>query len=210
MRILLTHHLPDDVQPSGPRTSELVRGLRHAGHQVRVLAVDTAPNGTDSAATRRIVCSIDDPSADLPFDLPAFQPRAGAPSTFTSLTDAALAQYRDVLRRALDEEVDRFNPHLIHCQHLWLFGHLALESGAPYLVEAYGPELEAAAADSRFAPYVEQTAENAGRILVHHFDLQPMLLKSFDLSRERCAEVPRSISVLLELYEHVLAERFGH
>ena len=51
--------------------------------------------------------------------------------SFADLSDDQIVEYRNALRRKLDRCVERFDPHLIHCQHAWLFAHLALESGAP-------------------------------------------------------------------------------
>lgn len=128
-------------------------------------------------------------------------------TTFAALSDKELAQHRGVLRQALDDEVHRFHPHLIHVQHLWLFAHLALESGAPYVVEVFGPEL---AHDRRVRHLIEQAAENAGRLFVSHEGLRTELHDRFELAPERILGTMPTAASMASVYEAMLIERFGH
>lgn len=165
LRVLLTSHLPLGEDSSGGEALRLARGLVRRGHQVRALVADDRADRPDEPGfgVRRVVCRTGEGAADLPFALPRFAPAPGA-LAFGDLSDGQLAQYREVFRRRLDAEVSAMDPQVIHCQHAWLHAHLALETGVPYVVSAWGPELDAAAADPRFVRFVEQSAENAGRI----------------------------------------------
>src|SRR5262249_22584109 len=153
MRVLLTNHLPLDGSSPGETTCELARGLLSAGHQVRCLVVDDVRHGSEEFGShvRRIVCRNQGAGADLPFDFPCFTPHPRSRQLFSALTDVQLVQYRDVLRLALDDEVDEFNPHIVHGQHVWVLGHLALEAGVPYVLSTDGSELACLATDRRYA-----------------------------------------------------------
>jgi glycosyltransferase involved in cell wall biosynthesis len=169
MRILLTHHLPLEGAASGRATRALADGLARAGHEVLCLVVDgrrSPPSLAETFAVERVRCHPGDPQADLAFDLPSLGPHAYTRVSFDDLSDDQVVEYRNALRRKLDRCVEQFDPHLIHCQHAWLFAHLALESGAPYVISVQGPELPALCEAERYRRFVEQAVENASRVLV--------------------------------------------
>lgn len=165
MRILLTSHLPLGEGPSGGEVLRLARGLVRRGHAVGVLAADDRADrpGEPGFAVRRVVCRTDGAGADLAMSLPRFGAGVGT-GGFGRLSDAEIARYREVFRRRLDELVASADPQVVHCQYAWLHAHLALETGVPYVVSAWGPELDAAGEDARYRRFVEEAAAGAGRI----------------------------------------------
>ncbi len=165
MRILLTSHLPLGEQPGGAETMRLVRGLTRLGHQVRCLmAVEAGKPDAEADARVRRVPMGDDPSADVRFGPPRFRPTPGG-VLLSGLSDAQIAEYREALRRQLDAEVGEGDPQVIHAQHASILAHLALESGVPYVVSAWADELDLAEADPRYRRFLEESTENAWRIL---------------------------------------------
>lgn len=169
MRILLTHHLPLAGSASGRCTRTLANALVRAGHEVLCLIVEGRrgqPSQSDTFAVDRIRCHPGDPRAELAMDLPGLGPDSGTRATFADLRDEEVVEYRNALRRKLDRCIEKFDPHLVHCQHAWLFAHLALESGAPYVLSVQGPELRVLREDERYRRLVEQAVENASRVLV--------------------------------------------
>jgi hypothetical protein len=223
MRILFLHHAPLEESAVGRLTVRWQTSLANAGHQARVLVVDERQRTPGDTNTERVVCSINDAAADLPFDVPRFSSDRDARLTFGQLSDQQLQQYRDVLRRRLDGQVDRFNPHVLHVQYVSLLGQLAVETGVPYVASVWGPELQPPELDSRVAPLAEQAAANAGRILAPDEATLRLLAERFEFDAERAMIAPAELGmasgesatgdlaaeVLLRLYESLLAERFG-
>ena len=207
MRILLAHHLPLEGSASGRATRDLAVGLRELGHTVECLAVDRrrGPQPDDPAPVERVQCRPGDAQADLPLEMPWLARHAEGRIVFSELDDAQLEAYRDALRRRLDACIDRFDPHLIHCQHAWLLGHLALESGAPYVITYRGPELDLARDDPRLERLIEQAVENAGRLLVRGKVERERLLESFPDAADRVEMAP--VAVDLRLYQPGLPSR---
>lgn len=185
MRVLLTDHFPLLHSASGRHCRSLAGSLAAQGHEVRVLAVTEGPQPAEGYPLRTVVCRRDDPHAHLHFELPWFPNDSARGRSFTDLTDAQLADYREAIRRELDIEVDAFDPQIIHAQHVWLQGQLALETGVPYVLTAWGPGLDCCTADPRYRQLVEQAAENASRILVADEALGERVLGMFDVSPER-------------------------
>jgi hypothetical protein len=227
MRILFMHHFPLGLGEAGQLVQQWARALTAAGHEARLLIVDDQPMGRESIEVDRVVCRASDPQADLPFELPRFGTPQGErqQSAFTTLSDRQLAQYRDQLRRRLDVQIDRFDPHVIHAQHIWVGGQLALETGVPYLINAWGPELIDYERDERYRGLADQAAENAGRILVPHESLLRRVVETFPLAADRVLAMSGELNLgdapatgaeravasdqLIALYQTVLGERFG-
>jgi hypothetical protein len=224
MRILLTYHAPLRHLPPGWFAWHSAQALAAAGHEVRLLVGDWEHRFGEPLEVERVVCG-SDPNADLTFSLPRFtsEDPASSRSTFANLSDGQLARYRDCQRRRLDNLILHFDPHMIHCQHIWLQGQLALESGVPYVLSAW--EAEFIDLDARFRPLAEQAAENAGRIFLADESLQQRVQSAFDLPTERIiaiagaqrltgsevdeAAAKRVASELIASYQQVLTERFG-
>lgn len=162
MRILLANDSPLDQDSSSADTLALAQALLAAGHDVHAVLIDHLPVRDIGLPARRLICNSAAPQADLAFAAPAFS----GEKTFASLSTAQTAAYREALRRMLDDEIDAFDPQIIHCQHLWLLAHLALESGVPYIATAREVELAMYDQDPRWQRIVCEAAENAGRIIV--------------------------------------------
>lgn len=221
MRVLLTNHLPLDGCSQGEITRDLARGLLLAGHQVRCLVVDDVRHGNEEFGShvRRVVCRHDATGADLPFEFPGFATHPRSNQSFSALSDSQLSQYRDVLRLALDDEVDEFDPHIIHCQHIWILGHLALETGVPYVLSSDGSELPFLSADGRYMRLAQEAAENAGRLIVCDEALRSKIIQVFgeldgrvlklDLDTESDHARQSWIDSLVAIYHQVLTDRFG-
>jgi hypothetical protein len=172
MRILFASHVPLVDADAGGSADALADGLVRAGHSLRAVVVDGEALREEWIPTRRVVCRRNDPSADLPFALPRFVTLPdGRGQRFADLSDEEFVAYRQALRVALDDEIAQFDPQIVHCEHIWLMGHLALESGVPYVLTAYQAELDALRSDARFRRLAEEAAENAGRVIVANEEL---------------------------------------
>ncbi len=218
MRILLLHDSPFDRGVAGQQARALMQGLLAAGHQVRALL------GDDSTAQHRQQQSFDPhvhrvtfgaPAAELPQTLPYLDAARPAESVFFAMTDQQIAEYRAAFRRHLDQEVTTFDPHLIHVQHLWLQGELALETGVPYVVAAFAEDFVAYDAQPRCQSWADQAAENAGRIFADQPALRAILLERYPhvphdrVADSSLAEFAADPTTLLTVYEQVLIERLG-
>ncbi|MDZ4820341.1 MAG: glycosyltransferase [Planctomycetota bacterium] len=202
MRILLAQQCPIDRPWLPP--GKLENALLQTGHTLCCLKVVSEreqgnPASSMAIPKREILCSADDLTAELPFGLPGFTAENDENRrTYDSLTDHELAEYRAVLRDALDELINEFDPHIVVVQYLWVFAHLALESGVPYVVQVHGPELATAAKDPRYRPLVEQAGENAGRLLVAGDEIRQQLLRDFEFSPALITQWPTAETAIVD------------
>lgn len=205
MRILLTHHFPLEADVPGRFAAELAEKLIAAGHEVQALIVDASAEGQVGFPLRRV-----------PDAAPRFSGEVGS-LTFESLTAAQLDRHLDALRRALDSEIENFNPHVVHAQHIWLLGHLALEMGVPYVLSAWQAELKACSAGTPYQRYAQEAAENAGRILISTPGLAPEIAAAFgdldgrvDIKDGEAAWLQDNAAPVVKVYREVIDARFGN
>lgn len=213
MRILLTHHFPLEQGVVGQYVADLAQALQADEHDVRVLVIG-GPEKRDGFALRSVACSRSGSNFALPFDVPWFGIEPEGPLTFEQLSTEQFTTYRDVLRHELDVEVDSFDPQIIHAQHVWLWGQLALETGVPYVLNAWGPEFVSRARDNRYRAIADQAAENAGRIFVPDEHVRREVLDAFEEVALRTVLMPAKVdrglvAALIHHYQGVLDERFG-
>ena len=217
MRILLIDHLPLENSQNAEGTLRLARGLRDLAHEVACLVADECDGrGDDEFPVHRVLFRRDDPAAAQPFALPTFSAVTPGTSNFLELSDRQLAGYREAMWRHLDGEVVARDPQIIHAQYVGLLGHLALETGVPYVLSARGPELQACRQDRRWRRFADEAVAGAGKVLAGDEGLRLELLELFPHAAERIAVLPPAdgspsgrIERIAAIYAAVLRERFG-
>ena len=212
MRVLLTHHFPLQQGTVGQYVVDLARALQADEHEVRIVAIGHSP-ALKGLSVRSIACR-EENGAGLSFDVPWFGIEPEGDLTFERLSSDEFTSYRDQLRRELDAEVEDFDPQIIHAQHVWLWAQLALETGVPYVVNAWGPEFVSRARDDRYRPLADQAAENASRLFVPDEHVRREVLNTFEDLAQRTILLPAIadsslVAALMQHYLTVLEDRFG-
>ena len=148
--------------------------------------------------------------------MPTFSVATPDRSNFLELTDRQLAGYREAMWRHLDGEVLARDPQIIHAQYVGLLGHLALETGAAYVLSAGARSCKPAARTSRWRRFADEAVAGAGKVLAGDERLRRELLELFPHAAERIALVPPAdgsqgpwIERIAAIYAAVLRERFG-
>lgn len=212
MRILLADHFPLQVGAVRSPLAELAQRLIDAGHEVQALIVGRGEQQEAGFPVHQVACRAGDIDADLPFEPPAWESDTSC-SGFRSLSDQQLSDYRQALRHWIDLLVERFNPDIIHVEHVWLGAQLALETGVPYVIMARDEELAEYEADVRCRQLAAQAAENAGRIFVADDELRGRVLATFEHVDPQAVVVVLkghgAPAAMVDHYGRVLAERFG-
>lgn len=122
--------------------------------------------------------------------------------------------FRTLMRRRLDIEIIDFDPQVIHVHGLGVLGHLALESGAPYVVSAFAEELSLVQAESTECQHAQEAIENAGCVIVDGDETRRAIEDLFGevqavaiagAGAEAVAE--RSLQWLWGIYQEVVARR---
>lgn len=214
MRVLIANDAPLRGSSTGAYVRDLACAIQDKGHVVQCLIVDSASRSEEPFPVHRVVCRRGNGQADMPFDYPTLEQHHGSGQSYEALSDGQLVIYRDALRRALDSQMERFNPHVIHAMHLWVLGHLALEAGVPYLITTFGAELPSYRFDPRYRRFAQEAAENAARIVASDESVRQQVVAVFgDLDGRIVTggEPQRAdwAGWTLQLYRQALCDRFG-
>lgn len=149
MKILMINHFPLEGSGSGTYTKNLATQLVKLGHEVCViLPVNTADisqyegvrlhpvffTNTDCAEPEAI-------EGALPFNFPCFTTHPVSTMAFAGLTKLQMGMYLAAFKAAIDAEVLRFKPDIVHGQHVWALSSLATECGVPLVLTAHGTDL---------------------------------------------------------------------
>lgn len=130
--------------------------------------------------------------------------------------DKGEERYTADMRRRLDGEVLSFDPQVIHVHGVGTLGHLALESGVPYLVSAFGEELLIGQTGFASRSQAQQALENAGFVVIDGEQARRYMEDSFG-GLESLLVVPEmeassdadSFDWLWPLYRQIVAARRG-
>ena len=113
-------------------------GADQIQREVRCTADDTSdPVSVD----QNLVGSGRSMAEPLPFNFPCFTTHPRSTVSFGDLTDEQLEQYEAAFSRAIDDEIRRDRPDIIHGQHVWILPALAARRGIPLVLTAHGTDL---------------------------------------------------------------------
>lgn len=150
----MINHFPLAGSGSGTYTRNLAVHLKELGHEVCIILPEntdeiTEPEGvrlhpvfftpgnevSEKAGSGR---SMDDP---LPFNFPCFTSHPRSITTFADLDEEKLEMYTKAFREAIEEEIENWNPDIVHGQHVWILPSLAVGYGVPLVLTAHGTDL---------------------------------------------------------------------
>ena len=147
MNILLINHFPLAGSGSGTYTKNLAVHLAERGHEVTILLPENT-EGYDNVPGVRlhpVYFTPEDgsaaPAGALPFNFPCFTTHPRSTVTFGDLNEAEFQMYINAFESALDEEIARNRPDVIHGQHVWILSSLAVGRGIPLVLTAHGTDL---------------------------------------------------------------------
>lgn len=143
MKVLLINHFPLEGSGSGIYTKNIALSLIKKGHQVGIIM----PENRKITSLENIKLhpvyfkNKEEIDKQLPFNFPCFTTHPYSSNTFYDLTDAELEQYKQAFTKAIKEEVELFNPDIIHSNHLWILSNIATNFNIPLVVTVHGTDL---------------------------------------------------------------------
>ena len=165
MKILIPTQFFLDGSGSGIYVQNIARVLGALGHQVKIISTDNQPVEGKPYPVRTIICDPAGKGGDLPFNVPYFTTHPSSNQTFYALTDEQFGQYVDVLGAVLKEEIDAFEPDVVHCQHASIFSYHLSKLHVPYCITLHGTDLMGFKKEPRFKEYVLAGARGAYRLI---------------------------------------------
>ena len=192
MKILLVNHFPLEGSGSGTYTRTLAAALAKRGHETAVLFPDNTPPAPVPGVELHPVFFEKDAPGCLPYPFPCFTTHPKSSLTFGDLDDDQMAQYLSVFSASLKELLARFQPDIIHSQHLWCLSALAAGQGVPCVVTAHGTGLMGHDKWPARSHFAREAAEGCQRIVAISRDNRRAILQRFPEVAEKTILLPNS------------------
>ena len=158
MKILMINHFPLAGSGSGTYTRNLAVHLSELGHEVCIILPENTNDYSEPEGVRLHPVFFS-PKGDearksipeeelgrtmdsaLPFNFPCFTSHPRSVMTFGDLDEEKLRLYIKAFQNAIDEEIEKDRPDIVHGQHVWILPSLAVRKGIPLVLTAHGTDL---------------------------------------------------------------------
>lgn len=147
-KILIATAFPTHGAGSGALVTTQAKSYVEDGHQVHII---TGNNRTDFDQLEGIKYHIvpftaesEEPEimeGQVPFNYLMFTTHTESTANFWNVSLKELEQYCQAFENALTQEVQSFNPDIIHAQHNWLLSSSATRMGKPVVTTIHGTDL---------------------------------------------------------------------
>jgi len=155
MKVLLINHFPLEGSGSGVYTKNIAQRLIDKGHQVKAVVVDNEINNNYQFPIETII----------DYNFPCFTTHPKSNNQFYKLTRQEMNDYLNEFIKVIKTESEKFEPDIIHCQHLWVAPYAALQTDIPYVITAHGTDIKGYKKDKRYRQIALKGAAGAEKII---------------------------------------------
>lgn len=213
MKILLINHFPLEGSGSGIYTKNIATSLTKKGHQVCIIMPENRKIKEIEKIKLHPVYFKDKEEIinQLLFNFPCFTTHPYSNKTFYDLTDNELEQYKQKFIEAIKDEVDTFNPDIIHSNHIWILSSIAANFDKPLIVTMHGTDLIGYNKTKKYDKEILNVLSNAKKIITVSKDNYRLLNTVFPNVSNKTVLIPNGYNdkvFFLQTYnkEEVLKE----
>lgn len=179
MRVLLINHFPLEGSGSGIYTKNIAKRLVDRGHEVKAIVVDKYKNRSKDFPVKTIVN----------YDFPCFTTHPHSNNQFYHLTNDEMDEYLESFIKTIDNEVEKFEPDIIHCQHIWVAPFAASKTIVPYIITAHGTDIKGFKKDKRYHHIAIKAAQNSERIITISNYINNSVKKHFPVDDDKLTKI---------------------
>ena len=128
--------------------------------------------------------------------------------TYYDLTEEELKTYINAFKDALEEEIETFNPDVIHAGHIWILPSIAANYNIPLIITAHGTDLIGYEESKKFRPYAENAAKHAESIITISEENSELVKKYFPFAKEKTKLIPNGYNSDVFYPETINKEQF--
>lgn len=184
MKVLLINHFPLTGSGSGVYTENLANSLIKKGHEVRIILPENIK--IDNPLIHPVYFTDKKTFKEaLPFNFPCFTTHPRSTKTFYELTNNELNLYVTCFNKAINEEINNFNPDIIHSGHIWILSDLATKYDIPTVVTAHGTDLIGFNKDPRCSQYAIDVAVKCNNIITISKENEELVNKIFPFASNK-------------------------
>lgn len=147
MRILQVTGFPNNGAGSGTLITTQAEGLVKNGHEVCCILSEnsSAFPRLDGVKYHMIPFTAEENAEKIPgqlgFNFPMFTTHTRSTATFWNMSLDEIKEIESKYREAIAQEIEEFNPDVIHGQHNWIHNAVATEFDVPVVVTIHGTDL---------------------------------------------------------------------
>lgn len=196
MKILLINHFPLEGSGSGIYTKNIALSLVKKGHEVCIIMPENRKiNSLENIKLHPVYFkNKEEIDNQLPFNFPCFTTHPYSNNTFYDLTDTELEQYKQAFAKVIKEEVELFNPDIIHSNHLWILSNLATNFNIPLVVTMHGTDLIGCNKTNKFDKEILNLISKTQKIITVSKNNYELLNKQFDDIVKKTVLIPNGFN----------------
>ena len=196
MKVLLINHFPLEGSGSGIYTKNIALSLVKKGHEVCIIMPENRKiNNLENIKLHPVYFkNKEEIDNQLPFNFPCFTTHPYSSNTFYDLTDTELEQYKQAFAKAIKEEVELFNPDIIHSNHLWILSNLATNFNIPLVVTMHGTDLIGCNKTNKFDKEILNLISKTQKIITVSKNNYELLNKQFDDIVKKTVLIPNGFN----------------
>jgi glycosyltransferase involved in cell wall biosynthesis len=93
--------------------------------------------------------------------------------------------YEDAFRKAINEEIKKNKPDIIHAGHIWILSSIAADTGIKTIITAHGTDIIGHQKDTKFHSYTNNAVDKCDKIITISNDNKKLVETLFDIEEER-------------------------
>lgn len=188
MKILLINHFPLSGSGSGVYTANIAKSLVEKGHEVCIIFPENTTNFNIGEGIKLHPIYFYDKEiipSQLSFNFPCFTTHPRSVNNFFTMKEEELEAYINAFDQAMQEEINFFQPDVIHVQHIWILSSLACKYDIPVIITAHGTDILGHEQSKRFHKYTKDAVKKCAHIISISKDNQELVLKNFPEAKDK-------------------------
>lgn len=188
MKILIINHSPLIGSGSGIYTMNIAKSLKRVGENVKVITAANSLNFPDLDGIEIHPIFFENGyNAEnvINFNVPCFDQYPTSDVVFYDLTKEQINVYIEEFRKALEEEIEKFKPDIIHTQHLWIWSSIVGEYNIPVVVTSHGSDMMGYDIDNSFYPYCRKAIRDCKKIITISKKNNEVVIDRFPEAKEK-------------------------
>jgi len=176
MKLLLINHFPLEGSGSGIYTKNIAIKMMNKGFEVKVIIVDN----------KKVNDQYPFPVTTIFYpQFPCFTTHPKSNKTFYDFSREEMNEYFNIFKSTIEDEVEFFNPDLIHCQHLWIAPYAVSHLDIPYLVTSHGTDIKGFIKDRRYHHAALRGAQNAYKIVAVSKKVKEQIKEHYNINEDK-------------------------
>lgn len=168
MKILLINHFPLIGSGSGIYVMNIAKSLEKKGHKVCVIMPENTTKiiNIENVKIHPVFFKKEEIiKGQLDFNFPCMDAHPRSDFLFQNMTRLQIEQYEIAFRNAIEEELEEFQPDIIHSQHIWIVSGLLKHYKIPYIITSHGAEFITYKKTNMFNEYGNKAVEGCKKII---------------------------------------------